>query len=155
MMVSRHQYFLNLDWCGASSFTWTHRKTFARAALAKLHTASLTTRSHPVHALFRLLLHDIRSGLDQPSKTRCSCILGQILPVRVVDDIVDIAFRDAVRDVLLKQLAVIGAIPFGAGAVQDKLDATFCRITDVLEAVVLKLGALGAIFAVHVAEGGS
>ena len=127
---------------------------FAKATLAELHTASLTTRSHPVHALLSLLLHDVRGALDQPSKTLCVCVLGQIFPVRVVDDIVDVTFRDAVRDVLLKQLAIIGAVPFSAGTVQDKLDATLCRIANVLEAVVLKLRTLWSVFAVHVAEGG-
>jgi hypothetical protein len=125
-----------------------------RTVLAELHTASLTTRSHPVHTLLRLLLHDIRSTLDQPSQTCGPCILGQIFPVRIVDDIVDVTFRDTMRDILLKQLAIVGAIPFGASTVQHKLDAALGRIADVLEAVILKLRALGTIFAVHVAESG-
>jgi len=58
------------------------------------------------------------------------------------------------RDVLLEQLAVVSAVPFGAGTVQDKLDAALGRIADVLEAVILKLRALRAIFAVDVAESG-
>jgi len=81
-------------------------------------------------------------------------VLGQVLPVRVVDDIVDVAFRDTMRDVLLEQLAVVGAVPFGASTVQHKLDAALGRIADVLEAVILELRALRAIFSVHIAEGG-
>lgn len=94
------------------------------ANLAELHTASFAARSHPVHALLGFLLHDIRGALDQSSKTLCSCVLGQILPVRVVDDIVDVTLRDTMRDVLLEQLAIVSAVPLSTGTVQHKLDAT-------------------------------
>ena len=94
------------------------------ANLAELHTASFTARSHPVHALLGLLLHDIRSALDQSSKTLRSSMLGQVLPVRIVDDIVDITLGDTMRDVLLKQLSIVSAVPFSTGTVQHKLDAT-------------------------------
>jgi len=128
--------------------------SFGIANLAELYTASLAARSHPVHALLSLLLHDIRSTLNQSSKTFCFCMLGQVLPVRVVDDIVDVTLRDTMRDVLLKQLSIVSAVPFGTSTVQHKLNAALGRIADVLEAVILELRALGSVFAMHVAESG-
>jgi hypothetical protein len=88
-----------------------------RATLIELYAASLATRSHPVHALFGLSLNDIGSALDEPSKTHRSCIFCQELPERIIDDIVDVHLRDTMRDVLLEQLAVVSAIPFGASTV--------------------------------------
>jgi hypothetical protein len=80
-------------------------------------------------------------------------MLRQILQIRSINHIIDVTLRNPVRNILPQQGAVIGTKPLSTGAVEDQFDAAFGRVANVLQAVVLELGALGAVIAVDVAEG--